>query len=496
MSATLFSEDLKTNIKKAERMLIGGEWVDSATAETIAVEDPATGAVVASVPAGDARDVDRAVDAARTAFRGRWSRLTPQERGLLLWRLADLIEERAQELAELESLDAGMPIGEARYVDVAFSIDILRYYAGWPTKITGDTIPVSFPTNFGGPYHAYTLREPLGVVGCIVPWNLPLMMAVKKIAPALAAGNTVVVKPAEQTPLSIALLGELVLEAGFPDGVFNYVTGYGETVGAALVEHPDVNKISFTGSGSTGKTIIKASTGNLKRVSLELGGKSPNIIFADADLGKAIPSAALAIFACQGESCVAGSRLYAHRSVFQDVVDGLVEAAESIQLGRGLEATSQMGALISAEHRDRVIGFIDLARSEGAEILTGGTVWGENGYFVEPTVLTNVRPDSRVLREEIFGPVLTIVPFDTEDEVLELANDTHYGLGAAVWTRDLGRAHRMARAIESGQVWINCYQTVDAALPFGGYKQSGWGRETCKESLDEYLELKTVVVGL
>ncbi|MBV6759793.1 aldehyde dehydrogenase family protein [Rhodococcus opacus] len=496
MSASLFSEDLKTNIKKAERMLIGGEWVDSATAETIAVEDPATGAIVASVPAGDARDIDRAVDAARTAFRGRWSRLTPQERGLLLWRLADLIEERAQELAELESLDAGMPIGEARYVDVAFSIDILRYYAGWPTKITGDTIPVSFPTNFGGPYHAYTLREPLGVVGCIVPWNLPLMMAVKKIAPAMAAGNTVVVKPAEQTPLSIALLGELVLEAGFPEGVFNYVTGYGETVGAALVEHPDVNKISFTGSGSTGKAIIKASTGNLKRVSLELGGKSPNIIFDDADLGKAIPSAALAIFACQGESCVAGSRLYAHRSVFQDVVDGLVEAAESIQLGRGLEATSQMGALISVQHRDRVIGFIDLARSEGAEVLTGGAVWGENGYFVEPTVLTNVRSDSRVLREEIFGPVLTIVPFDTEDEVLELANDTHYGLGAAVWTRDLGRAHRMAKAIESGQVWINCYQTVDAALPFGGYKQSGWGRETCKESLDEYLELKTVVVGL
>ncbi|MBJ8348856.1 aldehyde dehydrogenase [Antrihabitans sp. YC2-6] len=496
MTTTLLSGDLQAQVRNSHKMLIGSEWVSATSGKTIPVEDPATGLVIAEVPAGDFEDVDRAVAAARAALRGPWSRITPQERGKLIWRLADLIESRAQELAELESLDAGMPIMEARYVDVAFSIDILRYYAGWPTKITGDTIPVSFPTNFGGPYHAYTLREPVGVVAAIVPWNLPLMMAVKKLAPALATGNTIVVKPAEQTPLSMALLANLVLEAGIPEGVFNYVTGYGETVGAALVRHPGVNKISFTGSGPTGKAIARAATGTLKRVSLELGGKSPNMIFDDADLDKAIPSSALAIFACQGESCVAGSRLYAQRGVYDDVVAGLAERARSIKVGPGLDPSSEMGPLISAEHRDKVLGYLDLGRDEGVDIAAGGGRHGEAGFFVEPTVLTNVQGRSRLMREEIFGPVLSVVPFDTEEEVLGLANDSEFGLGAGVWTRDLSRAHRLASSIESGQVWVNCYQAVDAALPFGGYKQSGWGRETCKESLDEFLELKTVVIGL
>ncbi|MFA3877973.1 aldehyde dehydrogenase [Streptomyces sp. MMCC 100] len=496
MTTTLIPDGLRTRVRQAERMLIGGDRVEAADGETLDVEDPSTGEVVARVAAGGAEDVDRAVRAARAALTGPWRHITPQERGRLLWRLGELVEQHAQELAELESLDVGMPINEARFVDVPFSVDILRYYAGWPTKITGDTIPVSFPRNAGGPYHAYTVREPVGVVGAIVPWNLPLMMAVKKLAPALATGNTVVMKPAEQTPLSIARLGELVLEAGIPEGVFNYVSGYGDAAGAALVEHPGVNKITFTGSVATGKAIARAATGTLKRVSLELGGKSPNVIFADADLDAAIASAGTAIFACQGESCVAGSRLYAHRSVYDDVVAGLADRAGGIRLGRGLDPSTEMGPLISAEHREKVLGFVELGRHEGVEVVAGGESWGEQGYFVRPTVLTGVRPDSRIAREEIFGPVLSVFPFDTEEEVLRLANDSTFGLGAGVWTGDVRRAHRVAAAVESGQVWVNCYQAVDAALPFGGYKQSGWGRETCRENLDEYLELKTVVVSL
>lgn len=491
----MLSEDLEAQVGKATRMLIGSDWVDAISNETLDVFNPSNGQVVGRSAAGSAADVDRAVKAARAALEGPWSRVTPMQRGRMIAKLAELVQRDAEQLAQLESLDVGMPIMEARYIDVPFSVDILDYYAGWPTKITGDTIPVSFPHNFGGPYHAYTRREPIGVVAAIIPWNLPLMMAVKKLAPALATGNTIVIKPAEQTPLAMARLAELVLEAGIPEGVVNYVTGFGETVGAALVEHPGVNKVTFTGSVDTGKAIARAATGTLKRVSLELGGKSPHIIFDDADLDRAIFSAGLAIFAGQGESCIAGSRLYAQRDVYEDVLAGLAARANSIKVGPGLDDSSEMGPLISLEHRQKVLSYLDLSKEEG-RVVAGGERWGDEGYFVQPTVVTDLPPESRVLHEEIFGPVLSVVPFDTEEEVTRLANATNFGLGAGVWTKDVGRAHRMAAAVESGQVWVNCYQAVDAALPFGGYKQSGWGRETCKESLDEYLELKTVVVHL
>jgi acyl-CoA reductase-like NAD-dependent aldehyde dehydrogenase len=392
--------------------------------------------MIVEVPDGDAADVDRAVAAAHAAFApdGPWRSMTPQERGKLIWRLADLVEQNAERLAMLDSIDSGKPINEMIFFDIPFTVDVLRYYAGWPTKITGDTIPVSYPARLGGKFHAYTLKEPVGVVGAIVPWNLPLLMAVKKLAPALATGCTVVLKPAEQTPISMALLAQLTVEAGIPPCVINYVTGLGETAGAAIASHGGIAKVTFTGSVATGKSIARSAADDLKRVSLELGGKSPNIVFDDADLDQVVAGAAAGAFATQGESCIAGSRLYVQRGVFDEVA--------------------------------------------------------------EPTVLVNAKPDSRIMHEEIFGPVVASVPFDTEDEVLALANNTRFGLGAAVWTRDISRAHRMAAAIESGQVWVNCYQAADSALPFGRTKESGWGRETCRETLEEYLETKTVVVSL
>jgi phenylacetaldehyde dehydrogenase len=489
-------DDLRESVALAETMFIGGEWAPARSGQTLDVENPATGEVIARVAAGDASDVDRAVAAARVAFPG-WRATNPAERSRLMNRLADLIEERADELARIDSLDVGMPYVEARYVDVAFSISILRYYAGWATKINGDTISPSFPQSFGGgPFHAYTLKEPIGVVAAITPWNIPLMMLVKKLAPALATGCVMVAKAAEITPLSTAVLGRLCQEAGIPDGVFNVVSGQGSTVGARLTEHPEVAKVTFTGSVATGKSIIRSAAETLKRVSLELGGKSPNIIFDDANLAKAIPTAAMAIFSGAGESCIAGSRLYVQRGVYQRVVEGLAARAEEIKVGPSSAADSEMGPLISAIHRDKVKSYFDLAREEGATIVAGGETAGDKGYFVKPTVLTGVAPGSRINREEIFGPVVSVIPFDTEDEVLAMANDSDYGLGSAVWTQDISRAHRMAAAIEAGQVWINTYQPVDPALPFGGYKQSGWGRETCKESLEDYLETKTVVVDL
>jgi phenylacetaldehyde dehydrogenase len=464
MSHVQFALEVSDDIRLAQKMLIGGEWVGALSGRTLPVYDPADGSIIAEVPDGDAADVDRAVAAARAAFApdGPWRSMTPQERGKLIWRLADLVEQNAERLAVLDSVDSGKPINEMIFFDIPFTVDVLRYYAGWPTKITGDTIPISYPARLGGKFHAYTLKEPVGVVGAIVPWNLPLLMAVKKLAPALATGCTIVLKPAEQTPISMALLAQLTIEAGIPPGVVNYVTGLGESAGAAIASHDGIAKVTFTGSVATGKSIVRSAADDLKRVSLELGGKSPNIVFDDADLDEAVPGAAAGAFATQGESCIAGSRLYVQRGVFDEVVRRLAEYAASIKLGRGTDPATQMGPLISAE----------------------------------PTVLVNAKPDSRIMHEEIFGPVVCAVPFDTEDEVLDLANNTRFGLGAAVWTRDISRAHRMAAAIESGQVWVNCYQAADSALPFGGTKESGWGRETCRETLEEYLETKTVVVSL
>lgn len=498
MTVTTIPFSVTEDIKRGESMYIDGEYVSAASGETFAVYDPATGEVIANVAAGGKNEVDLAVAAARRAFEPNspWRSLTPQERGKLIWKLADLIEANAMRLAQIDSIDSGKPINEMLFFDIPFSVDVLRYYAGWTTKIVGQTIDVSYPASHGGKFHAYTRREPVGVVAAITPWNLPLLMAIKKLAPALAAGCTVVVKPAEQTPLSMAVLAELVVEAGFPNGVINYVTGLGETAGVSLTEHVGVDKVSFTGSVDTGKAIVRSASGNLKRVSLELGGKSPNIVFDDADIDAAVAGAMAASFVCQGESCIAGSRLYVHRSIFDTFVERLAEGARGIQLGSGLDASTQMGPLISAEHRDRVLSYIQSGIEAGATVAAGGGAWGSEGYFTEPTVLVNPPHDSKVVVEEIFGPVVCAIPFDTEEEVVAYANNTRFGLGGAVWTKDISRAHRMAEAIESGQVWINCYQACDSAMPFGGTKESGWGRETSAETMDEYLETKSVVVAL
>jgi phenylacetaldehyde dehydrogenase len=480
-------------LEKPRQMLINGKWVDAISGKTFPTYDPSTGEVLATVAEGDRADIDRAVKAARKAFdNGPWRKMTPSERGKLIWKLGDLIDSHLEEFAYLESLDNGKPLTIARAADVPLAAELFRYMAGWATKMEGSTIPMSVPYTPGAKYLSYTLREPIGVVGQIIPWNFPLLMAAWKLGPALATGCTIVLKPAEQTPLSALKLGELILEAGFPEGVVNVVPGYGETAGAALAAHMDVDKVAFTGSTEVGKLIVHAATGNLKRVSLELGGKSPNVVFKDADLDKAIPGAASAIFFNQGQCCCAGSRLYVEKSVFDQVVEGVAAYAKKIKVGPGLDTTTEMGPLVSTEQLDRVCSYLESGAAQGAKAVAGGHRTAGKGYFVEPTVLVDTREDMKVVQEEIFGPVVVAMPFSDPAELVPRANDNVYGLAAGIWTRDLSKAHRMADQISAGTVWINCYNIFDAALPFGGYKQSGWGREMGHEVLNNYTQTKAV----
>jgi phenylacetaldehyde dehydrogenase len=490
-------DKVQSFISRTHKMLINGKWVEALSGQTFATYNPATGEVLAHVAEGNHEDIDRAVKAARSAFEtGRWSQLTPSERGRLIWKLADLLEENLEEFAELESLDNGKPLKIARAADVPLAVDLLRYMAGWATKIEGNTIPISVPYAPGAKFLAYTLREPVGVVGQIIPWNFPLLMAAWKLGPALATGNTVVLKPAEQTPLTALRFGELIQEAGIPDGVVNIVPGYGETAGAALAAHPGVDKIAFTGSTEVGKLILQAAAGNLKKVSLELGGKSPNVVFADVDLDAAIAGAASAIFFNHGQCCCAGSRLYVENKIFDKVVEGVAEHAKKINVGSGQDESTDMGPLVSAEQLNRVCGYLESGFSEGARAVVGGGRHGDKGYFVKPTVLVNTNEKMKVVQEEIFGPVVTAIPFSDPAEVLAQANDSVYGLAAGIWTRDIQKAHRLASQLRAGTVWINCYNIFDAALPFGGYKQSGWGREMGHEVLEQYTEVKAVCTAL
>ncbi|MEE4152588.1 MAG: aldehyde dehydrogenase family protein [Erythrobacter sp.] len=474
--------------------LIGGRWVESASGETFDTLDPATGERLGKVARGDAADVDAAVAAARATFEdGRWSGLTPMERAKTLWAIAERIEAHIDELAELETLDQGKALYVGRWAEIPGAVNQFRYFSGMATKIEGSTIPTSI--NYQPPgkeVFAYTQHLPVGVVGAIVPWNSPLVLTAMKLAPALAAGCTVVLKPAEDTSLTAIRLVELMMEAGLPEGVVNLVTGYGAQAGAALAAHRGVDKIAFTGSTATGRAILDAAKGNLKRVTLELGGKSPVIVMGDADLEAAIGGAANAIFFNGGQVCIAGSRLYAHRSVFDRVVEGVSEQAQAIRLGHGMDPETQMGPLVSRGHAAKVAGFIEDGRKAGASLLCGGETAGPNESFITPTVITGVAPDMSIVREEIFGPVVVATPFDELDEVLSAANDSDYGLAAGIWTASLSTAMRASKRLQAGTVWINSHAMYDPSLPIGGIKQSGWGRDSGQVALENYLNLQTV----
>lgn len=472
------------------KLLINNEWVDGSDGSRFETINPASGEAIAEVSAATAADVDRAVKAARNALEsGPWNTMDAVERGGLLFRLADLVDSNAKELAMLESLNSGKTIRDSQG-DVAGVAACLRYYAGWADKIEGRTIPVR------GSFLCYTLRQPVGVVGQIIPWNFPLGMLAWKWGPALACGNTIVMKPAEQTPLTALRMGELAIEAGFPPGVVNLLNGFGETTGAALVEHPDVDKIAFTGHVDTAKIIQQSTARTLKRVTCELGGKSPNVVFADADLDEAVAGAFHAIYFHGGQCCTAGSRLFVEEKIHKQFVERLAEKAKGRRLGDPMDPQTEQGPQVSKEQLDKILGYVDLGRKEGGRLVTGGHRRGERGFYVEPTIFDNVTDSMTIARDEIFGPVVSVLPFRGVDEVIERANRTYYGLAAAIWTKDIDKAHLYAKKVKAGTVWVNCYHVVDTTTPFGGFKMSGNGRENGEAALEHYTELKTVTVKL
>jgi phenylacetaldehyde dehydrogenase len=481
---------------RARNNLIGSAWVPAASGKTIAVADPSTGAVLMNTPDSASEDVSRAVAAARRAFdTGPWPRLTPFERAKILRRFADLVDKNAEELARIESIDAGKPINQARYVDVPLTLHQLHFYAGLCASLSGRTITPSCPYMPDTKFHAYTLRQPLGVAALITPFNFPLLLGTMKVAPALAAGCTIILKPDERAPGSSLRLGELALEAGVPEGVFNIVTG-GPATGQLLAAHPQIDKIAFTGSGEAARDVLARAAGNLKKVSLELGGNAPNIIFKDADLAAAVAGAGAGAYTNSGEVCVGGARLFVEEAVYDQVMSGLVKFANGLKLGPAIEETTTMGPIITREHLEKVAGAIEAGKASGGTVVTGGSVLPGPGFFLQPTIVTDVAPSTPFMAEETFGPVLKVQRFKDVEQLVASANDTPYGLAAGFWTRDVSKAHQVAAALKAGTVWVNCYNVFDTALPFGGYKESGWGRESCPEALELYTEVKTVCIAL
>jgi aldehyde dehydrogenase (NAD+) len=491
MISTLPTPRQATVVPSVTRLLINNCWVSSESGKTFPTINPSTGEEICQVAEADAADVDKAVIVARAAFEGPWRKLRASERGRLLHRLADLIEKNADELAQLETLDSGKPISVAKAVDVAKTVACYRYFAGWADKVHGKTIPID------GDFFCYTRHEPIGVVGQIIPWNYPMLMQSWKLAPALATGNTIVMKPAEQTPLSALRIGELVVEAGFPEGVVNLLPGFGPTAGAAIARHMDVDKVAFTGSTEVGRLIMEAAAkSNLKRITLELGGKSPNIIFADTDLDEGVEGAHMGVFVNQGQSCCAGSRVFVEEKIYQQFVEKSVARARKRRVGDPLDPTTEQGPQVDQSQFDSVMGYIESGRSDGATLACGGEPVGNRGYFIQPTVFADVRDEMKIARQEIFGPVMSVIAFKDVDEVIARANSTNYGLAAGVWTHDIKKAHAVANAMRAGTVWVNCYHVLDTRAPFGGFKQSGIGRELGEYGLQEYTEVKTVTVKL